>query len=85
MAVHVPLSYEAQIEAATLMLASHNIFLQANRAPNISPSQEDMLLGLFYLTKNPPYDDNQAGGVSRGQRWRVRVHSQRTLEIVYKT
>ena len=56
MAVHLPLSYEAQIEAATLMLASNNIFSPANGGPIISPSQ-DMVLGLFYLTKNPgPHD-----------------------------
>jgi DNA-directed RNA polymerase subunit beta' len=50
MAVHLPLSYEAQIEACTLMLASNNIFSPANGAPIISPSQ-DMVLGIYYLTK----------------------------------
>jgi len=52
MAVHLPLSYEAQIEASTLMLASNNIFSPANGSPIISPSQ-DMVLGIFYLTKSP--------------------------------
>jgi len=52
MAVHLPLSYEAQIEASTLMLASNNIFSPADGSPIISPSQ-DMVLGIFYLTKNP--------------------------------
>jgi len=52
MAVHLPLSYEAQIEASTLMLASNNIFSPAHGGPIISPSQ-DMVLGIFYLTKNP--------------------------------
>jgi DNA-directed RNA polymerase subunit beta' len=52
MAVHLPLSYEAQIEASTLMLSSNNIFSPANGAPIISPSQ-DMVLGLYYLTKAP--------------------------------
>jgi DNA-directed RNA polymerase subunit beta' len=51
MAVHLPLSYEAQIEAATLMLSSNNIFSPANGHPVITPSQ-DMVLGLFYLTKD---------------------------------
>ncbi|MCE9592753.1 MAG: DNA-directed RNA polymerase subunit beta' [Planctomycetes bacterium] len=51
MAVHLPLSYEAQIEAATLMLSTNNIFSPANGAPIISPSQ-DMVLGLYYLTKS---------------------------------
>src|SRR5262245_53113312 len=52
MAVHLPLSFEAQIEASTLMLSSNNIFSPANGAPIISPSQ-DMVLGLYYLTKAP--------------------------------
>ncbi|MHC4931982.1 MAG: DNA-directed RNA polymerase subunit beta', partial [Planctomycetota bacterium] len=49
MAVHLPLSYEAQIEASTLMLAPHNIFSPANGTPIIAPSQ-DIVLGLGYLT-----------------------------------
>ena len=51
MAVHLPLSYEAQIEASTLMLATNNIFSPASGQPIITPSQ-DMVLGLFYLTKD---------------------------------
>jgi DNA-directed RNA polymerase subunit beta' len=50
MAVHVPLSPEAQIEAATLMLASNNILSPAHGAPITVPTQ-DMVLGLYYLTK----------------------------------
>ncbi len=50
MAVHVPLSPEAQIEAYVLMLASHNILSPANGAPIATPSQ-DMVLGIYYLTK----------------------------------
>ncbi|MAF65106.1 MAG: DNA-directed RNA polymerase subunit beta' [Planctomycetes bacterium] len=56
MAVHLPLSYEAQIEASTLMLASNNIFSPADGSPIISPSQ-DMVLGIFYLTMNPQEGD----------------------------
>ncbi|MFT7676965.1 MAG: DNA-directed RNA polymerase subunit beta' [Planctomycetota bacterium] len=52
MAVHLPLSYEAQIEASTLMLSSNNIFSPANGSPIISPSQ-DMVLGIYYLMKDP--------------------------------
>ena len=52
MAVHLPLSYEAQIEASTLMLSTNNIFSPADGEPIIKPSQ-DMVLGLFYLTKDP--------------------------------
>ncbi len=50
MAVHVPLSPEAQIEASVLMLASNNILSPANGQPLAVPTQ-DMVLGLYYLTK----------------------------------
>ncbi len=49
MAVHVPLSYEAQLEARTLMYASNNILSPASGSPLASPTQ-DMVLGLYYLT-----------------------------------
>lgn len=51
MAVHVPLSYEAQLEARLLMLSSHNILSPANGRPLAIPSQ-DMVLGCYYLTKD---------------------------------
>jgi len=50
MAVHVPLSIQAQVEARVLMLASHNILHPANGKPVAIPSQ-DMVLGCYYLTK----------------------------------
>ncbi len=50
MAVHVPLSHEAQLESLLLMLASHNILHTQNGAPITVPSQ-DMVLGCYYLTK----------------------------------
>jgi len=50
MAVHVPLSLEAQVEARTLMLASNNVLSPANGAPIIVPSQ-DVVLGLYYATR----------------------------------
>jgi DNA-directed RNA polymerase subunit beta' len=50
MAVHVPLSLEAQMEARTLMLASNNILFPANGEPSIVPSQ-DIVLGLYYTTR----------------------------------
>lgn len=53
MAVHLPLSIEAQVEAHTLMLATHNIFSPANGAPIISPSQ-DIVMGCGYLTLKRP-------------------------------
>ena len=51
MAVHVPLSYEAQLEARILMLSSHNILSPANGAPIVTPTQ-DQVLGCYYLTKS---------------------------------
>ena len=50
MAVHVPLSLEAQLEARTLMLASNNVLFPANGEPSIVPSQ-DIVLGLYYATR----------------------------------
>ena len=50
MAVHIPLSPEAQIEASTLMLSANNILSPAHGAPIAVPTQ-DMVLGLYYLTK----------------------------------
>jgi DNA-directed RNA polymerase subunit beta' len=52
MAVHVPLSFEAQLEARVLMLSSNNILLPSNGRPVAAPSQ-DMVIGAFYLTKAP--------------------------------
>ncbi|MDH3215756.1 MAG: DNA-directed RNA polymerase subunit beta' [Candidatus Krumholzibacteria bacterium] len=49
MAVHVPLSYEAQLEARTLMLSAHNILSPASGNPLATPSQ-DMVIGIYYLT-----------------------------------
>ena len=51
MAVHVPLSLEAQEEARTLMLASNNVLSPANGEPIIVPSQ-DIVLGLYYMTRD---------------------------------
>jgi len=53
MAVHLPLSFEAQIEAAALMLSTHNIFSPAHGQPIIAPSQ-DIVLGGYYLTCERP-------------------------------
>ncbi|GAB3494210.1 DNA-directed RNA polymerase subunit beta' [Curvibacter fontanus] len=50
MAVHIPLSVEAQMEARTLMLASNNVLFPANGEPSIVPSQ-DVVLGLYYTTR----------------------------------
>ena len=60
MAVHVPLSLEAQSEARLLMLASNNILSPATGRPIITPSQ-DMVLGCYYLTAENPYAEKGAG------------------------
>ncbi len=60
MAVHIPLSPEAQIEASVLMLASHNILSPASGQPITVPTQ-DMVLGLYYLTKS------KVGAVGEGR------------------
>ena len=51
MAVHVPLSVEAQVEARVLMMSTNNILLPANGKPIIVPSQ-DIVLGLYYMTRS---------------------------------
>ena len=53
MAVHVPLSVEAQVEARALMMSTNNILSPANGKPIIVPSQ-DIVLGLYYLTRERP-------------------------------
>jgi DNA-directed RNA polymerase subunit beta' len=53
MAVHVPLSFEAQLEARVLMISSNNILKPSDGRPVAEPSQ-DMVLGSYYLTKYPP-------------------------------
>jgi DNA-directed RNA polymerase beta' subunit len=53
MAVHLPLSIEAQVEAHTLMLSPHNIFSPANGSPIVGPSQ-DIVLGNYYITVEMP-------------------------------
>ena len=54
MAVHVPLSIEAQIEARVLMMSTNNILSPANGDPIIVPSQ-DIVLGIYYMTRERPF------------------------------
>ncbi len=75
MAVHIPLSPEAQVEASVLMLASHNILSPATGQPITVPTQ-DMVLGLYYLTKAKPGTKgegrtfaNHRRGAARAGRW----------------
>ncbi len=58
MAVHVPLSFDAQLEARILMLSSHNILSPASGAPIVTPTQ-DQVLGCYYLTKSKPGDKGE--------------------------
>jgi len=58
MAVHVPLSIEAQIEARVLMMSTNNILDPASGDPIIVPSQ-DIVLGLYYLTRERPFSKGE--------------------------
>ncbi|MBU6446418.1 MAG: DNA-directed RNA polymerase subunit beta', partial [Verrucomicrobia bacterium] len=60
MAVHVPLSIEAQLEAKLLMMAPDNIFLPSSGRPVAVPSQ-DMILGLYYLMHDPVFHPDKHG------------------------
>ncbi len=60
MAVHIPLSVEAQLEAKLLMMAPDNIFLPSSGKPAAVPSQ-DMILGLYYIMHDPIYDPETKG------------------------
>ncbi|MCZ6446080.1 MAG: DNA-directed RNA polymerase subunit beta' [Planctomycetota bacterium] len=58
MAVHLPLSVEAQAEAHVLMLSTHNIFSPSNGDPIVSPSQ-DIVMGVFFLTVSDDEEDQR--------------------------
>ena len=60
MAVHIPLSLEAQLEARVLMMSTNNILSPSNGKPIIVPSQ-DMILGIYYLSQ-PPYQTDRIEG-----------------------
>ena len=92
MAVHVPLSIEAQLEARALMMSSNNILSPANGEPIIVPSQ-DVVLGLYYLTRESVnargegmvfadikevHRAYETGNVSLHARVKVRLH---TMEL----
>jgi DNA-directed RNA polymerase subunit beta' len=63
MAVHVPLSLEAQLEARVLMMSTNNILSPANGKPIIVPSQ-DIVLGLYYLTLERPGEKGEGMALS---------------------
>jgi DNA-directed RNA polymerase subunit beta' len=64
MAVHIPLSVEAQLEAKILMMAPDNIFLPSSGKPAAVPSQ-DMTLGLYYLMYDPLFIPEDHGGKTK--------------------
>ena len=64
MAVHLPLSIEAQVEAHVLMMSTNNIFSPANGQPIISPSQ-DIVMGCYWLTAARGQDRGTAAGTDR--------------------
>ena len=71
MAVHVPLSIEAQIEARVLMMSTNNILSPANGKPIIVPSQ-DIVLGMYYMTRERPFAKGE-GKIFGGRIEEVRV------------
>ncbi|MBM3330068.1 MAG: DNA-directed RNA polymerase subunit beta', partial [Calditrichaeota bacterium] len=79
MAVHVPLSYEAQIEARLLMLAPRNILHPANGRPIAIPSQ-DIVLGCYYITKLHPGAKGD-GMIFSGPREAIIAHSAGKVSI----
>jgi len=91
MAVHVPLSAEAQAEARILMLSANNILSPAHGAPLATPTQ-DMVLGIYYLTYGPEADELakideelKAGKGSNGSGSNVKVfRSSQEAELVYE-
>src|SRR5262249_20666497 len=70
MAVHVPLSLEAQLEARVLMMSTNNILHPANGSPIIVPSQ-DIVLGLYYLSIMAEGDPRE---------WKIELHSEEELK-----
>jgi DNA-directed RNA polymerase subunit beta' len=90
MAVHVPLSLEAQMEARTLMLSSNNVLSPANGDPIIVPSQ-DIVLGLYYMTRervNALGEGMHFADVSEAARAyearKVELHAKVTVRIVQR-
>jgi DNA-directed RNA polymerase subunit beta' len=84
MAVHVPLSFEAQLEARVLMLSSNNILLPSSGRPVAAPTQ-DMVIGAYYLT-NPPIEvkDLEATLASTKISKSQRQEAEERLEVLFE-
>ena len=80
MAVHVPLSLEAQSEARLLMLACHNILSPATGHPIVAPSQ-DMVLGCYYLTAENPKAKKGAGLYFGNLQDVLKAYNQNVVEL----
>ncbi|HBB31574.1 MAG TPA: DNA-directed RNA polymerase subunit gamma, partial [Cyanobacteria bacterium UBA9273] len=80
MAVHVPLSLEAQAEARLLMLASHNILSPATGRPIVAPSQ-DMVLGCYYLTAENPTALKGAGRYFTNMEDAIKAYEQKQVDL----
>ncbi|MBY8975078.1 DNA-directed RNA polymerase subunit beta' [Rhodobacteraceae bacterium NNCM2] len=74
MAVHVPLSLEAQLEARVLMMSTNNVLSPANGKPIIVPSQ-DMILGLYYISLEKEGEPNQGMMLADAQEIEHALHS----------
>jgi DNA-directed RNA polymerase subunit beta' len=72
MAVHIPLSLEAQLESRVLILSTNNVLSPANGAPVIQATQ-DIVLGLYYMTRERPF--------ARGEGWRF--YSEEEVRLAY--
>jgi len=94
MAVHVPLSVEAQMEARVLMMSTNNILSPAHGRPIINPTQ-DIVLGLYYMTRQRPFavgeipenlptNDEEAGWDKLSDAKRVELR-EKTLQAVYSS
>jgi len=79
MAVHVPLSSEAQAEARLLMLAAHNILNPKDGRPVVTPTQ-DMVLGIYYLTLEKPNDTGE-GKVFADYSEVLRAYQEKTITL----
>src|ERR1043165_5811092 len=79
MAVHLPLSAEAQAEARVLMLSSNNILSPAHGAPLATPSQ-DMILGSYYLTYGPEGDGLAEAALAGLDRSSIEPHVYRSAQ-----
>ncbi|MGD8230105.1 MAG: DNA-directed RNA polymerase subunit beta', partial [Desulfobacteraceae bacterium] len=79
MAVHVPLSIEAQIEARVLMMSTNNILSPANGDPIIVPSQ-DIVLGLYYMTRDRPFCKGEGKVFANTEEVRI-AHDAGELEL----